>query len=362
MRATYRGAVLELREPLRISRSVMASRHAVWLTVDHQGLRGHGEVVSSRRLGLSRGRLVRLLAEAGREVERYPDPESALHAWDPGELPAAVAAAAESALLDLAGKRAGAAVHELLGTPRPPSAATARTIGIVGPAHAAAQARELATAGFRVLKVKLGSKDPDDDLSRVRAVRTGAPGARLIVDPNGAWTPAAAVSLIERLAALGGVDAVEQPIAPGDPDALARLAERSALPVVADEDAAGHDDAVRLAGRVQGVNIKLAECGGVRVALRVIEALHGSGTDIMLGCLAASSLGVAPAVHLADRARWADLDGHLLLARDPWTGIGGQDGTVRAPARAGLGVLPAAPAAPAAPGRVERPDRHRTVR
>ncbi|MFP8942505.1 enolase C-terminal domain-like protein [Streptomyces fenghuangensis] len=102
------------------------------------------------------------------------------------------------------------------------------------------------------------------------------------------------------------------------------------LPLIADEDATGYDDALRLAGRVRGVNVKLAKCGGVHQALRVIDALDGSGTDVMLGCPTASSLGTAPAVHLADRARWADLDGHLLLAHDPWQGIGGADGTVRA--------------------------------
>lgn len=102
--------------------------------------------------------------------------------------------------------------------------------------------------------------------------------------------------------------------------------------------ALGIEDVRRLAGRVQGVNIKLAKCGGVTAALRIAEVIKGSGTELMLGCLAASTLGIAPAVHLADRARWADLDGHLLLSHDPWTGISGADGTVRASHRPGLGV------------------------
>jgi L-alanine-DL-glutamate epimerase-like enolase superfamily enzyme len=89
---------------------------------------------------------------------------------------------------------------------------------------------------------------------------------------------------------------------------------------------------------VHGVNVKLAKCGGVHAALRIAEAIEGSGTALMLGCLTASSLGLAPAVHLADRARWTDLDGHLLLADDPWSGIGGADGFVRASDRPGLGV------------------------
>jgi L-Ala-D/L-Glu epimerase len=100
------------------------------------------------------------------------------------------------------------------------------------------------------------------------------------------------------------------------------------------------EDLETLVGVVEGVNVKLAKCGGVHAALRIADLLAGSGTELMLGCLTASSLGLAPAVHLADRARWADLDGHLLLAHDPWTGIGGTDGTVRAGRQPGLGVRP----------------------
>lgn len=100
----------------------------------------------------------------------------------------------------------------------------------------------------------------------------------------------------------------------------------------------GLEDVRRLAGRVQGVNVKLAKCGGSLAALRIAETFAGSGTELMLGCLTASSLGLAPAVHLAGRARWTDLDGHLLLAHDPWTGIGGEDGIVRTTGLPGLGV------------------------
>lgn len=344
MRLTWRIAVLELAEPLRVSRSVMARRDAVWVTVEHGGLRGCGEAVSSDYLGLPTQLIERCLEQSRPTIERFPEPETALAELGHGTaldhaLPAGVLAAIEAALLDLVGNRAGEPVHQLLGTYLPPAAATARTIGIVDPVPAAAQAARLAMSGFTVLKVKAGSADPAQDLARVEAVLAGAPGARLLLDPNGAWTEDQALDLLPRFAALG-VEAVEQPVAPGSPEVLARVAEHSPLPVIADEDAVSYDDALRLAGRVHGVNIKLAKCGGVFAALRIVEALRGSGTEVMLGCLTASSLGIAPAVHLVDRARWVDLDGHLLLADDPWTGIGGTDGTVRAADRAGLGVRP----------------------
>ncbi|MHA5054410.1 dipeptide epimerase [Streptomyces sp. SD15] len=342
MKANLRTVRLDLAEPLRISRSTMATRDAVWLTIEHDGTSGHGEAVTSVYYGLDAQSLERLLTTAGTNLARFPDPESALEALRAGEsadasTPPAVTAAAEAALLDLVGKRADSPVHRLLGDAVPPVAATARTIGITSLAHAATQARCLAASGFEIIKVKAGTPDPEDDVERVRVIRDAAPRARLLLDPNGAWTVVQAEALLHRFADLG-VEAVEQPVAPGDPEALGALAERSPLPVIADEDAVDLEDVRRLAGRVQGVNVKLAKCGGVHAALRIAEAIDGSGTELMLGCLTASSLGLAPAVHLADRARWADLDGHLLLAHDPWTGIGGENGVVRASGRPGLGV------------------------
>ncbi|AXG81646.1 dipeptide epimerase [Streptomyces paludis] len=364
MKLSQRTVRLQLAEPLRISRSTMAARDAVWVFIEHEGRCGRGEAVASVYQGLDAPTIERLLAhQAAPETSAFSDPESALDALRarqapaadttvrqhtaargtpaPPLLPPAVTAAVESALLDLVGKRAGIPVHRLLGIPTPPRAATARTIGITSPGGAAARAVRLAHAGFSVIKLKAGSADPEDDLARVRAVRAAAPHARLLLDPNGGWRAEEAGVLLGRCAELG-VEAVEQPIAPGDPEALARLAERAPLPVIADEDAVDLDDARRLAGRVQGINVKLAKCGGVTAALRIAGLIAGSGTELMLGCLTASTLGIAPAVHLAGRARWIDLDGHLLLARDPWCGIGGGDGTVAASGHPGLGVRPRA--------------------
>lgn len=335
MKARLRTVRLELAEPLRISRSTMTARDAVWLGVEHDGTTGYGEAVSSVYYGLDADTLLRLISSV--DLERFADPESALEALPSAAVPPAVTAAVESALLDLVGKRAGVPVHRLLGAPAPPVAATARTIGITSPTRAATEARRLAASGFEVVKVKAGTPDPEDDVERVRVIRDAAPRVRLLLDPNGAWSTAQAAALLPRFADLG-VEAVEQPLAPGDPDALAALAEKSPLPVIADEDAVSPDDVRRLAGRVHGVNVKLAKCGGVRAALRIAELIEGSGTELMLGCLTASTLGIAPAVHLAHRARWTDLDGHLLLAHDPWRGIGGDDGVVRTSALPGLGV------------------------
>ncbi|WP_250291906.1 enolase C-terminal domain-like protein [Streptomyces atroolivaceus] len=348
MKLTQHTVRLVLAEPLRISRSTMTARDAVRFTVEHEGLSGHGEAVTSVFYGLDRATLQRLAARTGERLARFAGPETALHALRAGDLtaadtPAAVTAATEAALLDLVGKRTGTAVHRLLGSSVAPRAATARTISLTSPGEAAAQARRLAGAGFSVIKIKAGDRDEEADLERVRAIRAAAPAARLLLDPNGAWPEGQARTLLPRFADLG-IEAVEQPLPPGDPEALARLAARSPVPVIADEDAVTYEDARRLAGRVHGINVKLAKCGGVHAALRIAALIKDSGTDLMLGCLTASTLGIAPAVHIADHARWTDLDGHLLLAHDPWTGIGGDDGFVAADGSPGLGVRPRAEA------------------
>ncbi|MCP2257360.1 L-alanine-DL-glutamate epimerase [Streptoalloteichus tenebrarius] len=335
---------LALREPFRISRSVMTSRDAVQITLEHDGTVGDGEVVTSVYFGLDVRRITDLLAAFAPVLADFPDPASLLAALPDAasclaEAPG-VLAAVDAAAHDLVGKQVGLPVHHLLGQPTWRPVTTARTIGITEPEHAATTAKLLVDQGFGTLKLKLGSPDPADDLARVAAVRAVAPDARLVLDPNGAWRPDQAARLLEEFAR-HDVDAVEQPIPPGTPDELARLARSSPVPVIADEDATSLADVERLAGAVHGVNVKLAKCGGVSVAREIIATARAAGTDVMLGCLVASSLGLAPAVHLTGHARWVDLDGHLLLADDPWTGIGGHDGVLRLSGRPGLGVRPA---------------------
>ncbi|WP_238412440.1 dipeptide epimerase [Saccharothrix deserti] len=322
---------LELRSPLRISRSVMARRDAVRVVVECDGLRGHGEVVTSQYYGLDVSRITGLLRDLAPVVAGCAGPAELRERLP--ELPPGVLAAVDTALHDLTALRQGVPVHALVGVPQWTDVPTACTIGIGDPATAAANAAELAARGFTVLKVKVGS---EHDVATVKAIRAAAPDARLILDPNGGWTAEQAVRIVEQLT---GVDALEQPIAPGRPDDLAWLHDRCPVPLIADEDAATAADVRALAGVVDGVNVKLAKCGGITAAREIIDIAHASGLDVMLGCLVASSLGIAPAVHLTGHARWVDLDGHLLLADDPWTGIGGEDGTLRLSPAPGLGVV-----------------------
>jgi L-alanine-DL-glutamate epimerase-like enolase superfamily enzyme len=336
MRLGWRTYPLRLREPLRISRSTMPGRDAAQVDLTHDGVTGHGEVVTSVYYGLDLATIVGLLAGLRDRVRGYREPEALLADLPAlaAELPAGVLAALDAAVHDLLGRRAGLPVHRWLGEPPGTPAATAYTIGLVPPDHAATTARALARRGFQVIKVKCGDAA---DRARIAAVRAATPHARLLLDPNGAWTPEQTVRLLDALRP-HRIDAVEQPIAPGTLRLLAWISARTDVPVIADEDAAtlAHLDA--LAGTVTGINIKLAKCGGVHAAQRIAAAAGVLGLDLMLGCLVASSLGIAPAVHLTGAARWIDLDGHLLLADDPWTGIGGHDGVLRLTGEPGLGV------------------------
>lgn len=332
---------LVLREPLRISRATMTSRDAVCVRLSHQGVHGFGEVVTSQRLGLDVAGIDHRLQKVTSWLQGFDEPDL-LRAALPTLLARladapAVVAAIDAAVHDLIGRRDGVAVHDLLAAPLWPAVPTAYTIGIVQPAAAARMAADLVATGFSVLKVKLGSSDTAEDVARVAAVRDSAPQVRLIVDPNGAWSPGVAV---EMLGALGrfGIDAVEQPVPAGNPQDLVYVSRRTGLPVIADEDAATLADVRALPAGVAGINIKLAECGGLVAAQDLIVAATAGGMDVMLGCLVASSLGIAPAAQLSGLARWIDLDGHLLLAEDPWEGLGGGDGVLRCTDRPGLGV------------------------
>ncbi|MGD0027037.1 MAG: enolase C-terminal domain-like protein, partial [Xanthobacteraceae bacterium] len=203
----------------------------------------------------------------------------------------------------------GRRAHELAGLVAPAPLLTAYTISLAAPA-VMAQAAERA-ASRPLLKVKLGGGD--DDGKRIAAVRRAAPRAELIVDANEGW---GANDLQQNLAACAdaGVTLIEQPLPEGRDDALTRI--KRPIPVCADESVHDRASLAGLAGKYDAVNIKLDKAGGLTEALALAAEAERRGFAIMVGCMVATSLSMAPAMLAAQRARVVDLDGPLLLARD----------------------------------------------
>ena len=241
--------------------------------------------------------------------------------------------ALDIALHDLLGKRLGLPVHRLLGLPAeiPP---TDFTIGIDEPEIVAARAQR--ASHFPALKIKLGGPQ---DLATLEAVRRVFAGP-IRVDANTGWEPDAGARRLPDLVRLG-VELIEQPFPRHRLDQLGWLQERSELPIVADESAVTIDDLEGLVGVVRGVNVKLAKCGGVGPAKRMLLRARELGFLRFEGCMEETRVGIAASAAVASLADWVDLDGCLLLATDPFEGLElGSDHRWRLTDAPGLGVRP----------------------
>ena len=244
--------------------------------------------------------------------------------------PGAARNALDCAFWDLEAKRTGRPVHALAGLPAPHPLTTAYTISLAPPAAMAEAAAKVAARAL--LKVKLGgNNDLGGDAARIAAVRAAAPYATLIVDANEGWDER---SLSANLAACAeaGVVLVEQPLPDGRDQALAKL--KRPIPVCADESAHDRRSLPALVGKYDAVNIKLDKAGGLTEALAMAAQAERLGFTIMAGCMVATSLAMAPAMLLAQAARYVDLDGPLLLAKDRPEGLRYEGSLVYPPAAA----------------------------
>ena len=271
--------------------------------------RGRGESVPYARYGETPDGIVAAI-EAERPVLRRGLDRGALQRAMPA---GAARNALDCAYWDVNAKQAGRRVHELAGLGVPGPLTTAYTISL-GSAAAMAAAAEQA-AWRPLLKVKLGG---DDDGTRIGAVRRAAPRAQLIVDANEGWN---LDNFEANLAACAdaGVTLIEQPLPEGRDEALARI--KRPVPVCADESVHDRASLDALTGKYDAVNIKLDKAGGLTEALALAAEAERRGFAVMVGCMVATSLAMAPAMLVAQRARWVDLDGPLLLASDRADGL-----------------------------------------
>jgi len=314
-----RAERLPLRAPFRISRGVKTHAEVVVVELRSDGAVGRGECVPYARYGESTQTVT---AELAALVKRFRAGEAALELVG-GLPPGAARNALDCAAWDLEARLSGRSVAERLGRQPPGRMASAITISLDAPQAMAAAAAAVADAPL--LKVKLDDEDP---AARLAAVAAAAPGARLILDPNESWTIAtlqAMAPLVERLP----VALVEQPL-PAEEDAVLEGLAYPA-PICADESAHTADDLAALAGRYQMANVKLDKAGGLSAALAMVERARALGMGVMAGCMVASSLSIAPALHFAALADTADLDGPWWLAEDRPGGCRFEDGMILPP-------------------------------
>lgn len=276
----------------------------VEITDDGSALKGRGECVPYPRYGESIEGVIETVESVRGAIE------SGLERQELQQLLPAGAArnAVDCALWDLDAKRAGCRAWELAGIDVPRTEVTAYTLSLDSPE--AMQRAAAKHASRPLLKLKLAG---DGDIERVTAVRKGAPEARIIVDANEGWTIEQYQRMAPVLASLG-VSLIEQPLPAGKDDALIGI-DRS-VPVCADESCHDSGTLSQLQGKYDVVNIKLDKTGGLTEALKMRAAAESMGFDIMVGCMLATSLAMAPATLVAGGVGTVDLDGPLLLAED----------------------------------------------
>lgn len=217
------------------------------------------------------------------------------------------------------------------------------SLGIPDDLHVFAERVEALAKQFRVIKLKLGSGDLGLDIATVSTARYAAPDADLFLDVNGGWDPVQAPAMIEKVAEYAPA-LIEQPIHHSHgvdawEDLRARLPSRCP-PIIADESAQNADDVSQLAAFVDGVNVKLLKCGSFDGAIAMIAKAKAEGLKVLLGCMVESSLGTTAAAHLAPWADWIDLDGHLHISNDDFTGLQiDAEGRLHMPDRPGIGAV-----------------------
>ncbi|EMA64387.1 dipeptide epimerase [Halorubrum kocurii] len=313
---------LPLENPFTISRGTQTEAVNVVVRIsDEGGMTGVGGAAPSTHYGETADTVEAVLPALLDAVERVGDPH-ALHEIE-GELAAVVngnpaaRAAVSIAVHDLAAKRLGVPLHRLWGLDPSAAPATSYTVGLDETERVREKAAEAVEAGYPVLKIKLGT---DRDRELIDAVREVAPDARIRVDANEAWTPREAVDKSQWLADRD-VEFVEQPVSAEDPEGLRFVYERSALPIAADESCVTLSDVPAIADRCDIANLKLMKTGGLLEARRMIATARAHGLEVMCGCMIESNASIAAAAQLTPLLDYADLDGSLLLAEDPYDGV-----------------------------------------
>jgi L-alanine-DL-glutamate epimerase-like enolase superfamily enzyme len=333
VRLTLSALALPLVHTFTIARGSAATAETLLFRLEHRDLEGLGESAPTERYGESTASIAAYFAA-------HPplgDDPYALERLLAG-VPPAARCGLDLALHDLIGKDLERPLWQLLGLDPARTPVTSFTIGIDTPG---VMLQKLdAIREHPVIKVKLGFAGDVEVLEAIRARYTGV----IRIDANEAWTPEQAVANLAELERCD-VEFCEQPIPAGTPERLRWIRERSRIPLVTDEDSKDARDLPALAGCVDGINVKLVKCGGIRAALEMIHTARALGLRVMLGCMVETAILATAAAHLSPLVDWADLDGPFLTARDPFAGITYENGKIVLPSGPGLGVIEREPAA-----------------
>jgi L-alanine-DL-glutamate epimerase-like enolase superfamily enzyme len=238
--------------------------------------------------------------------------------------------ALDQAAWDLYTKKMGKKLYEYLDLNPQRIPTTNFTIGIDTVEKMCAKLREV---DWPIYKIKLGT---DQDLEIVRELRKNT-NSMFRVDANCAWTMDQAISYSEELALLG-VEFIEQPLAKDNLEGMREVFANSKLPVIADESCISEADVDKCQGRFHGVNIKLVKAGGITPALRMIQKAKALGMKTMVGCMTESSVGISAIAHIAPLLDYVDMDGAMLLTKDPAKGVRIFPDEVRFPEGPGIGA------------------------
>jgi len=338
LRLQFQSHLLPLAHTFTLSHSSRTHTPITFVAIRWNGFTGYGEAAMPPYLG-----------ETPESSESFYSSLDFSWVDDPGDLASilryidahkpghtAAKAALDIALHDLHAKRLGVPVYALFGLNPTHAPTSSYTIGI----HPEHELREILpeTDSFGLIKVKLGGNHDRETIQIIRDY-TDTP---LSVDVNQGWVDEK--QALDEIFWLkeNGVVYVEQPMPKDSTHAMEWLTAHSPLPTIADEAVQRLRDIPIVAGRYSGVNIKLMKCTGIREAFAMITLARALELKVMIGCMTESSCGIAAAAHLSSLADWVDLDGHFLLAKDPYQGLGFEDGVVKVSEKAGLGISPKA--------------------
>ncbi|QSW97817.1 dipeptide epimerase [Haloterrigena alkaliphila] len=332
LETSFERHALPLEYPFGIARGTTTEREVVTVRIEDDDAVGVGAAAPASHYGETVDTVTAVLPDLLAVVEDEVTDADDLHRLETVERrmretvrgnPAA-RCAVSIACHDLVAKRLDVPLYRYWGLDPDRTLETSYTIGLDDLETMREKTETALERGYGTLKIKLGT---DRDLEIVETIRSVAPDVDLFVDANEAWEPKEAVRKIDHLAEYD-LSFVEQPVPAENPEGLRFVYERSPLPIAADESCVTLADVPQVADRCDIANLKLMKCGGLREAKRMIHAARAHGLEVMLGCMTESNASIAAACHLAPLLDYADLDGSLLLADDPYDGVPLPDGRI----------------------------------